>query len=141
MVLVAGVHPVLKLDEDTGDDVLHQRLGAERNSQPQGTGTCQQRCDIHADFREHDHNGDGTDNHRQRVAKQGQQRAGASAWQGPAVNIRNQTVFNQARQQRPSHSREEQNQRNADQNIDGLFPAPLCSQFQKSNNPGRSGAT
>ena len=45
------VHPVLKLDKDAGNNILHQRLRAEGDRQTQRAGTRQQRGDIHADFR------------------------------------------------------------------------------------------
>ena len=134
---IPGVHPVLKLDKNAGDNILHQRLRTKGDRQPQGTGTRQQRGDIHADFRQYNHDGDGADDHRQRVAAQGQQRAGAGARQRPAVDIRHQTVFDKACQQRPADGGEEQDQRDTNKNINGLFPRAVMQPVPEIKQPPR----
>ena len=106
-------------------------MRAERNREAQRAGAGQQRGDIHTHFRKQDHDSNGANDHRQRVAKQRQQRSGAGAGQRAAVNIRCQTVFNQAGEQRPANRREEQDQRDADQHIHRFLPAAVMHPLPK----------
>lgn len=78
---------------------------------------------------EQDHHRDGADHHRQRVAKQRQQRPGPRAGQRTAMNIRCQPVFNQAGQNRPANGGEEEDQGDADQHIHRFLPGIVMQPF------------
>ena len=100
-------------------------MRAEGDCQPQRPSACQQRSDIDPHFREQDHHGDGADDHRQRVAKQRQQRSCPGTGQRTAVNIRGEAVLYQAGEQRPADGGEEQDQRDADNHIHCLLPGAV----------------
>ncbi len=102
---------------------------------PNAPAPASTRRNVYPNFREQDHHRDGADHHRQRVAKQRQQRPGPRAGQRTAMNIRCQPVFNQAGQNRPANGGEEEDQGDADQHIHRFCPASLCSHSRKSNRP------
>ncbi len=89
---------------------------------------------VNADFRQHNHDGDGTDNHRSalrnsvsrvRVRALG---SGRPEYPKPAGFLSNWRAPS-------SQPREEKNECDTDQDIYGFLPRTFCSQFQKSNNP------
>ena len=57
-------------DEQTGDQVRHQRLRTKTDGQTDHTGTGQQWRDVHAHVRQGDDGGDDKDGHEQHVADQ-----------------------------------------------------------------------
>src|SRR5690606_8820190 len=52
---VALVHDVLELDEDAGDDVLDEFLGAEADGKTEHAGTGKQRRDVDPDLGQRQH--------------------------------------------------------------------------------------
>ena len=110
---VAGIHGVFHLDEDTGDDVLHQLLGAETDGQTEHTGTGDQRSDVDADFRQHDHRRHGDDGDGQGIAEQRQQRLGPGRGHA-AAGGRIQLVFDQAGKADPDRRGDDQDDGHVD---------------------------
>ncbi len=103
-------------------------------------GTCQQWCDIDADFRQHNHDvmvliitARALRNSVSRV-RVGRWVAGGHEYPKPAG-------FRSNCEHRPANRREEKDECDTDQDSTVFCPAPFCSQFQKSNNPQRSTAT
>ncbi len=101
---------------------------------------CQQWRDINADFRQHNHDGDGLiitasalRNSVSRVRVRARV-AGGHEYPKPAGFRSNWRAC-------PANRREEKNECDTDQDIYGFCPAPFCSQFQKSNNPHALTAT
>ncbi len=90
--------------------------------------------DIDADFRQHNHDGDGTDNHasalRNSVSRVRVRALGSGRHEYPKP-----AGFRSNWRAPSSQRREEKNECDTDQDIYGFLPRPFCSQFQKSNNP------
>ncbi len=90
--------------------------------------------DIDADFRQHNHDGDGTvitaSALRNSVSRVRVRALGAGGHEYPKP-----AGFRSNWRAPSANRREEKNECDTDQDIYGFRPAPFCSQFQKSNNP------
>src|SRR5690554_6052596 len=114
---IACVHGVFHLNEDTGNDVLHQLLRTKTDGQAQYPGTGDQRTDIDADLGQHDHHGHGQQGDGQRISKQRQQGLGASRGYR-VVGAGIELMLDQAGQCQPYSDGQQQNHRHAEQGAD-----------------------
>ncbi|MNX92704.1 hypothetical protein D3C86_1248560 [compost metagenome] len=76
---IADGDGILDHDEQAGDQILHQALGAEADGQADHAGAGQQRRDVDTQVGQHRNHGDDQQPHERRVAHQRQDGLGAQA--------------------------------------------------------------
>src|SRR5262249_53485936 len=117
---VADRDGVLGEDEDAGDDVLHQGLGAEADGEADDAGTGQKRRDIEAELREHDQRHHDDEHDAEGVAQERQQRAHARVGGGvaPARPVAPEEALDQLVHQLGQHERHQQDDADGDQSAE-----------------------
>ena len=98
---IASVHGIFYLNKHPGNNVLHQLLRAKTNRQTEYTSTGDQRADIDADFRQHNHAGNRHHGDGQRITEQTKQRFRPRG-RFTIAGFRVEFMLNQARQPQPN---------------------------------------